>query len=246
MLAECIHLFTLGRGGVFRLMRLRPPHGWPSAWWELIIVTVGVLIALIAQELVQAAHWNGQVRAFQRSVASEVGMNLGTYSYRTEQNACTNRRIQELESWWQSWRNGRGAELKGRIGQPASLSLRTSVWTSRTPELTSHLSFKQRVIYAQLYDELANNDTHRILERTAWLALGDYDGARSLDQPDLKRIRGLLNQVRLRQEWFVGNSLRIRKFAKILQISEARDPSWPKIDPAMCTSILDDRIISES
>jgi hypothetical protein len=226
---------------MFRLMRLRPPHGWPSVWWELTIVTVGILIALIAQELVQAAHWNGEVRAFQRSVASEVGMNLGTYAYRTGQNACTDRRIKELESWWQSWRKGHPVELTGRIGHPASLSLRTSVWTSRTPELTSHLSSKQRLLYAQLYDELENNDTHRLLERTAWLALGDYDGARSLDQTDLKRIRGLLNQVRLRQEWFVGNSLRIRKFAEILQISEGRDPSWPATDSAMCRSILNGR-----
>jgi hypothetical protein len=206
-----------------------------------MVVVVGVLIALVAQELVQAAHWNGQVRAFQRSVASEVGMNLGTYSYRAQQNPCTNRRIAELERWWQSWQDGEPMQLGGPIGQPSSLSLRTSVWTSRTPDLTGQLSSKQRLIYAQLYDELANNDTHRLAERAAWLALGDYDGVRSLDRKDLLRIRGLLNQVRLRQEWFLGNSLRIHRFARILRIRERRDLTWPAIDPAICTPVLSGR-----
>ena len=34
---------TVYRGSeaaIFRLMKLRPPHGWPPAWWELGIVTL--------------------------------------------------------------------------------------------------------------------------------------------------------------------------------------------------------------
>ena len=37
---------------MFRLLRLKPPHGWNAVIWELAIVTLGVLIALAAQQLV--------------------------------------------------------------------------------------------------------------------------------------------------------------------------------------------------
>ena len=44
------------KAAMFRLMKLRPPHGWPPVWWELGIVTLGVLIALAAQQMVEAVN----------------------------------------------------------------------------------------------------------------------------------------------------------------------------------------------
>jgi uncharacterized membrane-anchored protein YhcB (DUF1043 family) len=35
---------------MFRLLRVRPPNGWNAVGWELAIVIIGVLIALLAQE----------------------------------------------------------------------------------------------------------------------------------------------------------------------------------------------------
>ena len=31
---------------MFRLLKLKPPHGWNAVGWELGIVTLGVVIAL--------------------------------------------------------------------------------------------------------------------------------------------------------------------------------------------------------
>ena len=46
---------------MFRLFRLDPPHGWRAVWWELAIVTLGVLIALVAQQWADASSWRGRV-----------------------------------------------------------------------------------------------------------------------------------------------------------------------------------------
>ena len=35
---------------MFKLSTLRPPHGWPAVAWDLAIVTVGVLVALVLQQ----------------------------------------------------------------------------------------------------------------------------------------------------------------------------------------------------
>jgi hypothetical protein len=58
-----------------------------------------------------------------------------------------------------------------------------------------------------------------------------------MDRKDLMRVRGRLNEVKLRQEWFVGNSLRIRKLARLLLIRDMSDPTWPAIDPAICALV---------
>ena len=46
---------------MFRLFKLRPPHGWNAAGWELTIVVVGVLIALFAQQVVENWEWRQNV-----------------------------------------------------------------------------------------------------------------------------------------------------------------------------------------
>ena len=46
---------------MFRMLRLKPPNGWHAVGWELLIVTLGVLVALGAQQLVEAINWKREV-----------------------------------------------------------------------------------------------------------------------------------------------------------------------------------------
>lgn len=216
-----------------------PPQGWAALVWEVSVVFLGIVLALAADQLVDRAHWNKQVRDFQRALAVEIGTTLGTYEYRQRQDACASKRLAELERWWKQWQNGQGQKLDRPIGLPLSLATPTSVWASRTADITGHLPLGQRLVYARIYDEIANNNSHRLLERDAWLQLGSYEGARSLGQQDLVRIRGLLNQARQRQAWFNINSARVRRYASELEIRPQWDRTWVKPDEALCGPVLD-------
>jgi hypothetical protein len=60
---------------MFRLMKPRPPYGWLPVWWELGIVTLGVLIALAAQQMVETLHERRvadqtRVRSVQNSITT--------------------------------------------------------------------------------------------------------------------------------------------------------------------------------
>ena len=217
-------------------------HGWREFIGEIAIIVLGVLIALGAEELLLARHWRDEVRDFQEAASVEIGLDLGSYEYRVKQNACVDRRIADLETWWRSWNDGRPLHLTGPVGLPTSLSLRTSVWTSRTPDLSGHLPLEVRLNYAQLYDSLQNNEGHRVAERDAWIALGDYDSARTLDHQDLVRIRGLINQVKLRQARFNRNIPQILSYTHSLGIKARLDPFWPKLPTDLCPSILPQNI----
>jgi hypothetical protein len=216
----------------------RPPQGWKALFWEVGVVFVGIVLALAADQLVDRAFWNKQVSDFRKALAAEIGATLGTYEYRQRQDACAVRRLAELERWWRGWQDGRGFIVDKPIGLPLSLAIPTSVWTSRTADITGQLPLEDRLTYARLYDEIGNNNTHRLMEREAWMQLASYEGAMRLDRQDLVRIRGLLNQARQRQTWFNINSARVQRYASDLGIKAQWDPTWVKPDDAICQPIL--------
>jgi hypothetical protein len=54
------------------MLKLSPPHGWQAVWWELGIVTAGVLIALGAGEIVQSLNWREQVGETRRAMDTQL------------------------------------------------------------------------------------------------------------------------------------------------------------------------------
>ena len=57
---------------MFRMLQLNPPHGWRAVVWELAIVTLGVLIALGAQQWVEERSWRAKVVHSQRAIRDEL------------------------------------------------------------------------------------------------------------------------------------------------------------------------------
>jgi hypothetical protein len=223
---------------MFRLVKRTPPHGWNAVVWELAIVTLGVLIALAAQQVVDDFHWRGQVREFRTALRAEISDDLATYTYRTNQNRCTVARLDELQRWLDSWRAGRPDKLTGPIAIPTSLVIRTTVWDSRDPETVSRMPLNEKLDYGSLYTEFANAEVHRLDERAAWTALGDYDGATELDHQDLMRLQGLITRARLRLRRITTNADRFIKKAATLGIRPVPNPEWPAPDTEICRPIL--------
>lgn len=222
-------------------MRIRIPKallGWRKFLADLWTIVLGVLIALTAEEWLDNRKWQSQVDDFRQALRIEMAENMGSYQFRRAQDRCVASRIAELEKWLQSYRAGRPIRLTGPIGIPASLSLGSSVWASRTSELQSHMPLDERLTYAKVYDEAANNEIHRLAERDAWIALGDFDGATKLDSRDMMRLSGLINQVRYRQGRFAINSDAQLGYAKELRIKPKWAPTWIAVPEDQCRSIL--------
>lgn len=57
---------------MFRLLRLKPPNGWSAVVWELAIVTIGVVIALAAQQWVEGLSWRGRTEAAKTPIREEL------------------------------------------------------------------------------------------------------------------------------------------------------------------------------
>ena len=221
------------------LLRLKPPNGWRSIGWELLIVTLGVLIALGAQQMAESANWRGEVAGFRDSLRDEIEINLGSYPYRAKQKTCIKNRLDELQRWLDSRRSGRPLQLTGTIGVPASRLNRTSVWASRDPGTFAHMPRVEKQEYAYLYDEFANNEVHRLDEREAWYELAGFNGATMLDHQDQMRLQGLIARARLRDERIDNNASRfIKRAADKADLHPQVGPDPPVYDPDLCKPIL--------
>ena len=84
---------------MFRLLRLKPPHGWSAVAWELGIVTLGVLIALGAQQLADSINQRSQVRQLVGALRSELADNRARWEHVRNSDPCTLQRLDALEKW---------------------------------------------------------------------------------------------------------------------------------------------------
>ena len=222
-----------------RLRLFKPLHGWRAFWGEVGIIVLGVLIALAAQQLLEAANWRREVAGFRDSVRGEIELNLGTYPYRVKQKPCIAARLDELQRWLDGWRAGRPKRLTAPIGVVASRVIWTSVWESRDPGTFAHMPRGEKEEYAFLYDEFANNELHRLAERDAWFELTSFDGATLLDHQDQMRLQGLIGRARLRDERIDSNAERfIKRAADKSGLTPNQGPDPPAYDANLCGRIL--------
>ena len=215
-----------------------PINGWRVFWGEVGIIVLGVLIALGAQQVVEAINWKREVAGFRDAVREEVNLDLGTYPYRARQKPCITARLDELQRWLDGWRDGRGEKLLGPIGMTTSHVIRTNVWDSRDPDTFAHMPRHEKLEYSFLYSEFANNEVHRLDEREAWIGLASFDGATLLDHQDQMRLQGLIFRARLRDFRIDDNFGRLIKRAAALGLHAKPAPFPASYDPNLCEPVL--------
>lgn len=230
-----------------RLKRIRhalAERDWLGITIEVLVVTVGVLIAIVAQQLVENARWRAEVREFRRAVDRDIAWSLAGYQVRLRQSECVQRRIAELERWRDSWREGRPERLTGEIGRIIGTGMPISAWASRSSELMRHIPYQTRRDYGSLNDSLANYYQQRVEEREVWGDLAAFNGAERLSDDHLMRLSELIFRAKSYQRVLSANAPRALKTAARLGIrpSFENDPDMTFIerDPnrELCTPIL--------
>ena len=173
---------------MFRMLKLKPPHGWNAVAWELAIVTAGVLLALGAQEFAQAVHSQSEVRETRDALDAELSRDLAAFDYRLDQSACITARMTELLGWAASFRTGKPVALKHEIINTPGFAIRTEVWDIIDSEIASRIPLKDRLNYSGLYSGMKSFDDLQTQEGEAWTTIMEYQGSSDLDEADIRKI----------------------------------------------------------
>jgi len=169
-------------------MKWTPENGWRAFSTELIVIVLGVLIALGAEQTIGWLRRQGEISSLRSALHEELSDNLASFHYRFGSEACVASRLAELKALRVRALAGEAATVAGEIGRPPSASLRTSVWSARSSEVMDAMPLDQRVAYSYLYDELAFNFELMNQEREAWRSLARLNGVRQLNEEDARTL----------------------------------------------------------
>lgn len=190
----------------------QPLNDWREFLGEVGIIVIGVLIALGAEQVVEAIHWRSEARDFRRAVNHELALNLGTYAVNEMQHACIHRRLNELDDLLSRSRQGQQVQLQGRISGPFEISQYTSVWDNKDAQVVAHLPIDVRLRYAELYDEFRNTDAVKQAQTSVWTEFARFEEPEPLSQNDRRDLYGLIARARrldatMQENWPVSERL---------------------------------------
>jgi hypothetical protein len=233
---------------MFRLIRLKPPHGWNAVAWELAIVTLGVVIALAAQQIVESLHDRSTAAQTREEVADELNSNLMSLALRQSAEPCINQRLGELRAIVSQWEN------TGSFKKPK--------WVSQTPVIEIELSRYDAAQSAGRLALLTGDDQYRMgvvagrlrkfnewqmAERVPWGRLRALQfGADALSVEDRASIRSALQdastfdyeaKLNVTQALPMARRFGFKPDAKGFR--EMAPQVWPggKFTPSICASI---------
>ncbi len=168
----------------------KPIHGWRALLGEVLIIVVGVLIALAAEQVVETMHWRHKVAEARQELRYEIGHNLQLMKWRDSESACVDRRLDELSlALNQASSTGKLPPL-GKIGSPGSGTFPTAVWQSQvSAETATHFSAVELGSIGRIYRfiELARDIGSD--DVAAWRALSSMVGpGRSVDPATVQHL----------------------------------------------------------
>jgi hypothetical protein len=198
----------------------KPLHGWRAFVGEVGIIVVGVLIALGAEQLVEAAHHKQEAAEADNSIRSELAFNLGRLESRATIHSCVDRRIEEIQALLDGAADKPEITTPSWIGRPQSWAFASSQWQAesqagRAALVNSHKLSAYAVMYARMQD-LGDEMT---LEQTDWARLRTLEHVRRLDHAEAFELNTTLQDARYRdwrlalvtsQLFSMANSLGVR------------------------------------
>jgi hypothetical protein len=183
-------------------------HSWREFAREMGAVVLGILIALGAEQAVEAGHWAHAVREGEASLKEEVATQADFYTLRVAVRDCVVRRLDLIEGIVQGERAGVHQAPVGRITYPRGALIRRDAWGALSAgAVLTHLPPERLLGYSTIYSQAMDIRGWEIDEENAWDALRLVEGdPNRLSPADLSQVRTSINLARRLNSFIAGNA----------------------------------------
>lgn len=133
-----------------------PVHGWREFAKEVGIIMVGVLLALGAEQSVEAIHWRHKVEVVRSSLMGELANDRGRWEANVAASRCALPLIDRLDQWA---RTGRGPPPAANVNQAELFWTHTANWGIATSsQALDHMPVADQLKFASLYAGLVHRE----------------------------------------------------------------------------------------
>jgi hypothetical protein len=172
----------------------KPLHGWRDFVGEVGIIVLGVLIALGAEQLVQATHDHSEVAELRAAMRAELAVDRARYEQNAEEAHCMLARLDAIDAWAAT------APPSARIANPERPFLwntHAGAWDiAKTSPAAAQLPLRERLMYAGAYDAMSDMQRYLFEEQASWLELSQSLAAADQAQ-NRERIKREVEGARL-------------------------------------------------
>jgi hypothetical protein len=148
--------------------RPKPWHGLREFLKEYLIIFVGVLTALAAEQAVEGARAQEAVGALREGIRRELIVDRAHWELNRSRDACAAQRLDAILAW-ATTSPPTALIAPGRPEAPGFLNLHSSAWdAAKANPASTHLPIPEHTLYAEEYDGLAGWQRQIDDERQVW------------------------------------------------------------------------------
>lgn len=202
-----------------------PIHGFREFLKEVGIIVLGVLLALAAEQSVEALRERHAAADARESINAEIAANLGALSNRVRTQPCIEHRLTEVAALMGAGqRSGYTPPLW--IGRPQIWPMEEGSWHSEANAgRAALLPSAEQAHYSALYNHLERLTEWQLKEQDAWARLRVLSALSRLTPDMAFQLDEELNEAQLDNFMIKLEGDRSRRLARALRI--------PKVEPAL-------------
>jgi len=174
------------------------PHSWREFLKEYAIIVLGVLTALALEQAVEAVHDRRLASEAQEAVHQEMQADIGRTAYRMSQQACIEKRLDEIQALLAGWQNDDAFPAGLHIGFPGDVGLVYERWEANLASgRFNEESPEDQSQQAGLYSLIKIVDGLQLKEIDDWSQLRSLEfGSRALSLNSKPMIAAALAKAR--------------------------------------------------
>jgi hypothetical protein len=174
----------------------KPLHGWREFLGEVGIIVVGILIALTAEQVVEAVHWHHVVEADSEALNDDVEDMWKGLSFRVVIQPCIDRKLGEIGTILARHDAGRPLDIVAPIGRPSNWIASTATLQLATADgAISHMPLARKRAYFDAYGSYNTFQPLATEERDSWRVLQGLGNPAVLSEADWRDIRRAYNDA---------------------------------------------------
>ena len=180
----------------------KPLHGWREFAGEVGIIVVGVLIALGAEQVVEAVHHQASAQEAKLNVETEIADDLASMASRRAIQGCVGRRLTEIGQYVAALNRGERPHPPTWVGRPQVWTMATSRWTAASGA-EGLLTPDEQSSFSDIYVSVNEIAVQEHDEQLAWAELRASTYLADVGAPQQSDLVKALQVARL-TTWRIG------------------------------------------